>query len=41
MTTALIAATVVISIAGFGFAAWTLIQSHKDVQRQRERDHAE
>jgi multisubunit Na+/H+ antiporter MnhC subunit len=35
MTTALIAATVVISLAGLGFAAWTMVQTHKEVERRK------
>lgn len=35
MTTVLIAATVVISLAGFGFAAWTLAQTNKELQRRK------
>lgn len=35
MTTALIAATVVVSLAGLGFAAWTMVQTHKEVERRK------
>jgi flagellar basal body-associated protein FliL len=35
MTTALIAATVVISLAGLGYAAWTMVQTHKEVRQRK------
>lgn len=38
MTVLLIAATAVISVAGLGFAAWTMFQTHKEVQRRQARN---
>lgn len=35
MTTALIAATVVISLAGLGYAAWTMVKTHKELQQRK------
>lgn len=37
MTATLIASTVVIALVGLGFAAWNLVQSHKEAHRQKTR----
>jgi len=41
MTEILVASTVVIALVALGFGAWSLVQTHKEVQQQKERDHPE
>jgi hypothetical protein len=37
MTEILVAATVVIAVVALGFAAWTMVQTHKEDQRGNRR----
>ena len=38
MTEILVASTVVIALVALGFAAWSLVQTHKEVQRRKARN---
>lgn len=37
MTTILVASTVVIALVALGLAAWTMVQTHREVQRRKAR----
>jgi len=37
MTTILVASTVVIALVSLGLAVWTMVQTHKEVQRRKNR----
>lgn len=41
MTEILVASTVVIALLALGFAAWSLVQTHKEARRRKDRDRAE
>lgn len=41
MTVVLVASTVVIALVALGVAAWTMVETHKDAKRQKQRDQAE
>jgi membrane-anchored protein YejM (alkaline phosphatase superfamily) len=41
MTEILVASTVVIALVALGFAAWSLVQTHKEARRRKDRDRAE
>lgn len=41
MTEILVTSTVVIALVALGFAAWTMVQTHKETKRKRQGDRAE